>query len=131
MTLLAKANGVFVFSLRNSFPKQFKHKGFSMNRNPRIGREFAKQHTKARIAYQERGKAFYKDPEAYEKERVERLEAYKKANGTLPAFQSEKQSDANSLPPLGWDNAVKYTENPTKVEKPYRRTVMKYKPLTV
>jgi hypothetical protein len=102
-----------------------------MNRNPRIRKEFAKQETKARVEYTERALEYVKDPSLYESDRQHRLAAYKAIHGGLPASKIRPMAEVSqpsAMEPMGF---TKFVCEPTRVEKPVRRTVFKYRPTSV
>lgn len=91
-----------------------------------VCKEFAKQDHKARREFHIRNKGFYTQEfqDKAETERKARIAAYLEKNGTLPVFVSERQETPN-IQPMGFEKAVQYTEIPTRVEKPIRRTFYK------
>jgi hypothetical protein len=86
--------------------------------------EIARQEGKAKRQHIARNRGFYTSEfqERAAVERKERLASYMEKNGMLPSFQSERKDYLPGIAPMGFETAVQYSENPTKVEarKPWR-----------
>lgn len=89
--------------------------------------QLAKQEHKARRDYKKRVESF-RNQEQWEKDRIARLEKYRKENGgILPTVSpSREASGISGLPAIGWDKATQLAETPNRKEKPLRPTVYKY-----